>query len=282
MIAVRLHGPLGEKYGAEHRFDVRSPREALLALDANYRGFRRDFISYKHYALIVDGDWVPPEAANGDPASVPVSREVDIVPFVEGRVFAIVPLLAAVGITGLAGQIIGGLILTALMLGITYLLSPKPKKKAAEDSKKDNSYIFSGPENVTEQGAAVPIVYGKVHVGSVVVSAGLEVADLIPVPTAPPAGGQPYVPPDVPGGEATPPTGGWPPIVAHPEYGPGMTGPQGWVYVGDDSTWDPVSQSMVRGQIWTDPTGAYRYNSALGKFYNAPIPTPPDGGGGQP
>ena len=37
------------------------------------------------------------------------------------------------------------------------------------------SYSFSGIQNVSKQGVAVPVVYGETIVGSVVISAGIDV-----------------------------------------------------------------------------------------------------------
>lgn len=180
LVTVRLHGVLADKYGAEHAFAISSPREAIQALDANYPGFRRDFLAHPSYALLADGDWRD-EANCPDVANAPVSKELDIVPFVEGRNF--VPLIAA-GITaisggaisGIAATLLAGAITLGLSIGVSLLLAPKAKK-TQRDSSKDESYMFSGPENVTEQGVPVPLVYGRLIVGSVVVSAGLEVAD---------------------------------------------------------------------------------------------------------
>jgi predicted phage tail protein len=283
LITVRLHGPLGDKYGGEHHFAVRSPREAFFALDANYPGFRKDFISYRDYSLFADGAWLPPDAANGDPASVPAAREIDIIPLIEGRAFLAIPLLGAIGITGFAAQIIGGLIISALLIGVSMLLSPKPKKKTEreEDSKKDESYIFSGPENVTEQGVAVPLVYGRLHVGSVVISAGLEVSDVY-VPPASTVPGTPTQAP--PGGEATAADAGNPPIIYY--EGLGIYGPQGWTYIGWGQSWSPDVQGMVTGHSFNRPDGLYSYNTQTGKFYvggaqalNQPTDNRPDGGG---
>lgn len=177
LVKIRLHGPLGDKYGAEHRFLISSPREAIDALDANYPGFRRDFLDTRYYALLVDGDWRDGDNTP-DVARAPIGREIDFCPQIEGRWFApIVAGLGAIGITGVAATVIAGVISTALMIGISLLLAPKPKKPTSKDTAKDESYIFSGPENVTVQGAAVPLIYGTCFVGSVVISAGLEVAD---------------------------------------------------------------------------------------------------------
>lgn len=177
LVTVRIHGPLGDKYGVEHHFAVRSPKEAIDALDANHPGFRADFLAIPSYGLIVDGDWRDEDNCS-DVANAPVSKELDICPIIEGRIFgAIVSAVTAItGLTGVAATVIGGIITIGLMTGISLLLAPK-QKKTSRDSGKDENYMFSGPENLTEQGAPVPLIYGQCFVGSVVISAGFEVAE---------------------------------------------------------------------------------------------------------
>lgn len=178
IVAIRLHGPLADKYGGEHHFAIRSPREAIDALDCNYPGFRRDFLSHPMYGLIVDGDWRN-EGNTPDVANSPVSREMDIAPMVEGRLqAAIVPILGIIGITGVAATVLASVISIGLLIGMSLLLTPKPKKKTTEDAPtSQDNYMFSGPENTVAQGVAVPLIYGRCFVGSVVVSAGFEVAE---------------------------------------------------------------------------------------------------------
>lgn len=181
MITIRVHGPLGDKYGFEHRFAVHSPRECIDALDANYPGFRADFLKTPIYAIFVDGDYRDEENC-ADVANSPIGTEIDFVPQIEGR-FDPVTLIAGAltalsggAIAGTTATILGGIITLGLLTGISLLLAPK-QKKVNRDETKDDNYMFSGAENVTEQGAPVPLVYGHCFVGSVVISAGFEVAE---------------------------------------------------------------------------------------------------------
>lgn len=183
IVTVRLHGPLGVSYGQEHRFAISSPREAIAALDANYPGFMRDFMAIPQYGLLIDGDWRD-ERNCPDVANSPVSKEIDICPMIEGRFFDPISLLATAittvtsgAIAGTAATVLAGGITLGLLVGASLLLTPKIKKPTGDAGSKNENYIFSGPENVTEQGVPVPLVYGRCFVGSVVVSAGLEVAE---------------------------------------------------------------------------------------------------------
>ena len=67
---------------------------------------------------------------------------------------------------------------TSLALGgVAQLLTPTPTLSLGTDSPNDprKSYSFSGIQNTSRQGTPVPIVYGEMLVGSVVISAGIDV-----------------------------------------------------------------------------------------------------------
>jgi len=133
-----------------------------------------------------------------------------------GQIFAGIGLIAAavllgpigLGVLGATGAIAGtagaataiGYVGAALVLGGTaQLLSPtisspagaasslSPIRQRSRESFSavnneiaDNrgSYIFNGAVNLTAQGNPVPICYGRMKVGSVVISAGLSVEDI--------------------------------------------------------------------------------------------------------
>lgn len=69
----------------------------------------------------------------------------------------------------------------ALVLGGTAdLLSPTPETPSLDgDPRSDpNNFAFSGVQNTAREGVPVPIAYGEVIVGSVVISAGLNVEEI--------------------------------------------------------------------------------------------------------
>lgn len=79
--------------------------------------------------------------------------------------------------TALGFSIAAGNIGLALVLGgVAQMLSPVPKPPGpAEAPTQLESNSFSGIVNTNRQGVAVPIAYGRVFVGSAVISAGLDV-----------------------------------------------------------------------------------------------------------
>lgn len=258
-VAVHLHGPLGDRFGDRHDFAVGTPIEAIRALDANYPGFMNAFREHEHYAIYADGDWYGDEHLN-----FPVAREVHFCPVIEGRAFLGAALVTAIfpAITGTTATIIGGVLMTGLLLGVSLLFAPK---KAKSKSSKDENYSFSGADNVTEQGAPVPLIYGRVHAGTVVVSAGLELdVEYVAVPSGSSTGGPHLL--ALAHDDLVPPAGGWPPIVD------GRRGkqPYGWDYaVTQTTTRDNVtigvdvylSPTNPQGTVyaWTEKRGFYSF-----------------------
>jgi len=75
------------------------------------------------------------------------------------------PFMAAVGNIGIG----------LLLMGVNEMLFPLPKPQKFESE--DNpqlSFSFSGVQNTSRAGTPVPIVYGEIFTGSVVISAGVD------------------------------------------------------------------------------------------------------------
>lgn len=171
---VRLYGKLGAEFGRVHHFDVATPAEAVKALMANFPRLEKwlydmDKKGYR-YAFFNDRDNVP-------------EKELD---YPAGRAtIRIAPVLAGSKNAGLWETILGavlivvgvytnqywlaGMGLSMMLGGIARMLAPIQQLPG---------YAFSGPVNTTEVGVAIPVGYGRLRVGSVVISAGLYTNDI--------------------------------------------------------------------------------------------------------
>jgi predicted phage tail protein len=94
---------------------------------------------------------------------------------------------AALAIASYSGQV--GLAL--IMGGVVQALTPSPRNSSA---KNDPSFGFGGPVNISEQGVAIPVRYGRGIWGSVVVSQGISATEFEPAisPAPTEAGPWPY------------------------------------------------------------------------------------------
>ena len=86
--------------------------------------------------------------------------------------------IAGVGSYGVvaakAAVYVGGFL---VLSGVADMLTPVPKISEMEQDPR-NSFNFSGIQNTSRAGVAVPVIYGEVLTGSVVVSAGIETAQV--------------------------------------------------------------------------------------------------------
>lgn len=183
---ILLYGKLGKRYGRKHDIHVTSPSEAIRALEANYPGFRNDLLrDNTGFDICVGFDSVRPQNAY-DPVS---QREVcRIVPTVSGagigEAFAwYIASQFAISTTTLA--IITFAVNAVVSLAIQGIVSalfapPKPSIGSSERPENAPSYVFNGAVNTVAQGHPVPVGYGRLRVGSQVISAGLS-AEQIPI-----------------------------------------------------------------------------------------------------
>ena len=191
MKTVFLLGELGQRFGRKHLLDVSSPAEAIRALCANFRDFRQ-FVStsaerHVGYRVLNRRDAVGLEELH-----YPASQTITFAPVVAGAGFfeelgkfgqvllggALIvasfylPPLALIGTATLASVTFSiGVSLT--LGGIAQLLAPAPKTTAPSEGQ-NPSYIFNGAVNTTAQGQAIPVGYGRLIVGSAVISAGIR------------------------------------------------------------------------------------------------------------
>lgn len=199
MVTVLLYGFLGRQFGRVHRYDVRSPAEAIKALSATLDGFRKALVDGGAYRVVVGGR----DALELDRIANPVSsREtIRIVPVVSGAgnglgqiVLGAALIWASGGMALLAGGALGMSAAATTMLaggissvgmslvigGVSQMLFSPPKAESGGVDRPENkpSYAFDGSVNTAAQGNPVAVCYGRLIVGSQVISAGISVEQI--------------------------------------------------------------------------------------------------------
>ena len=189
---IHLLGYLGKKYGYEHRLDVGSVGEALKALNANFKGFLKDIKKEERYNVTV-GNFKEENSLNEETIQMNYRKgDIWISPSIEGKkqgvlttvlgaVLIVVGIVLSVYGYGLGTPLIK--IGAGLMIGgVAMMLTPVPGTPEYNSREKPDdrpSFLFDGPVNTNEQGGAIPIVYGRMLVGSTVVSTAIDVEDII-------------------------------------------------------------------------------------------------------
>ena len=164
MTEVKLHGLVAKKFKPNYKFsNIRNPIDAILAIDANYDGFKNFFIKERErnhmYQFLVDGNLIKTAKEALDKREI---KRIDIVPYVGGS-GPLIPFFVTLAI---------GLI----MAGIQYLMTPIPENepRAAVAQLGGNSFWFASKENAVAQYISVPIGYGELMVGSKTVEVEID------------------------------------------------------------------------------------------------------------
>jgi predicted phage tail protein len=194
MREIRIYGALAKFLKRRvFRAEVASAAEAVRFLIANFPQVERHMAD-QHYRVSLGQRDLDLEEIH-DPAGQQV---IKIVPVVAGagavgRIIAGVALIALASIVSFGTLTIGaaaialnsvvfGIGASLVLGGVAQLLTPVPKMSSANNNTSDSdprkSYGFSSIQNTSRQGTPVPIVYGEVITGSIVISAGIDIAQV--------------------------------------------------------------------------------------------------------
>jgi predicted phage tail protein len=183
---IKLYGKLAKFIG--HRVleaDVATAAEAVRYLVANWPELEQHMAD-QHYRVSIGSYDIDLEELHHPAGAAPIS----IVPVVAGagavgRIIVGIALVAFSLLLPGVGAVIGGAVMTKIGLlggamilgGIAQLLTPTPTiSKDEGDPRK--SFSFSGIQNTSRAGVPVPVVYGETLVGSVVISAGIDIVQV--------------------------------------------------------------------------------------------------------
>lgn len=192
---VTLGGVMGKKFGKTWNLSVESPAEALRMIEANSPGVKAWVIAnkekYAHYEVICERVDGTSERLSEDTFKCSGKfKSIKFVPMVEGSwggIFQVVVgavMVAASFIAPFVGMGAASPYLLAagvsmMVGGVIQMLSPRPALNAtAGTTNTDNSIAsdyFDGPSNTERQGSPVPLIYGRMLVGSHTISSSISI-----------------------------------------------------------------------------------------------------------
>ena len=211
MKVVKVYGALRKRLGqCRFEFDVATPAQAIKALCVNFPGLDKWLIDSEQdgvgYRVAVSKEKITEQDMT--PLVMPFSeREVfSITPVVAGAGRGAGQILAGVALIALSAVTFGGSTAFAgafsatgigagagatatgsialfqvgaylTLSGIAQAISPQPDMslERGREAAKLESFVFNNVVNTSKQGLPVPIAYGRVFVGSAVLSSGLDV-----------------------------------------------------------------------------------------------------------
>lgn len=186
LTTILLYGELAEKFGAKWLLDVKSPAEAIRAIEVNQPGLIQYLAESGDrgidFAVQVNAREITEELLDARRAC----SVIEISPVVRGSkskwagVIIGVVLIAAALVTGQPGGVlygmkffgmsaagyIGAVGVSMAISGVANLIASQPRASALDTGEEKESYIFNGPATSTGQGGAIPIVYGgPIYIG---------------------------------------------------------------------------------------------------------------------
>ena len=202
---IKVYGRLARFLGQRtFEAEINRPVDTFKFLLANFPHLERHMMEQTYQVKI--GKTNISEDDLLDPLG---QQEIQIIPVVVGagkifkgigKVLTGVAIVAAVGLTGGFGAGVGfsGLGFTATgaglgaslaaaagnfgiylaLSGAAEMLTPVPKPPGVSDDPQSRNFSFSGVQNTSRAGTAIPIIYGEIFAGSLVVSAGIDTVQI--------------------------------------------------------------------------------------------------------
>lgn len=182
MVNVRFYGSL-KQFGTEFRLDCKTPAEVVQALTSQIPKLRQ-FIQQGLFTVRVGREYLDNRYLeqglnqllkdNSTVHFTPVlkgSKKAGLFQTIVGAVMVVVGAvfqqyyLVGAGIAMVAG-------------GVAQMLTKMPSMSTGKDAERKQSTSFSNLSNMAAQGRPMPLAYGRIRVGSLIISQGIETMDI--------------------------------------------------------------------------------------------------------
>lgn len=204
MKTVKLLGELGKNFGKEFKLDIKNPAEAVRALCVNFPDFERHLIESEKRGVAYKVMVGKASIKLNDLMNPSGKDEIKFVPVIQGAggdagkiILGAALITAAImmptSIIAIEAALATGISVTTMasytfavgamlaLSGAAGILTPKQDASPQDlNNSPDNkpSYTFNGAVNTSAQGYPVPVGYGRMIVGSAVISAGIVAEEL--------------------------------------------------------------------------------------------------------
>lgn len=215
MKVVKVYGALRKFIGGRCRFEfeVDTPAQALKALCVNFPGLDKWFMDREAegtgFRVTVGRDRITQDSPEGLILPWSEREAFSITPVICGAGEGAGQILAGIGLIAISfllpgaglfgatslfgataatagtagvlttiGTAISGIGAQLVLGGVAQMISPQTSMgglTSGREAARLESFTFSGIVNTSKQGLPVPVAYGRVFVGSAVISSGLDV-----------------------------------------------------------------------------------------------------------
>ena len=191
---IKVYGKLRQFLGKSYFMAaVKSPQQAMSFLMANFEGIQKH-MNDQIYKIKMGGRVITEEFL-----SMSGQGDIQIIPVATGSLPAVVGLITTGFATEVATFLVANTFLTSVAAvagvftavgtsmiigGVTDLLAPQnpvPDVSSVSDIDPSirGSYSFSGIQNVSSSGVPIPIIYGNVFSGSIIISSGTDSTQVV-------------------------------------------------------------------------------------------------------
>ena len=186
---IVFHGALAKQLDCESIcLDVNSPTELVSGLRSQVPKFKVAMRGQRPlHILLSNADTSKVEALTTDTFQFPIgdnASHIHMVPSTEGAGIEAMAITAFMAM-GASAAVAATLATITINLAVAYaigrissMLAPSPDTSGGNSADARPSFLFNGAVNVVEQGYPVPLVYGVHTVGSIVISSGIDVAEM--------------------------------------------------------------------------------------------------------
>ncbi len=189
MVKIKFYGNL-KQFGSEFCLEVKNTAEAIRALCSQIPTLRQK-LQQGYYKIRIGREYLDPEALErGLFYRLKKGQTIHFTPVIQGAkgggIFQAVLGVALIGIAmfapldligGMAGSnLIGSIGIAMTLGGVAQMLTRTPSVSSGtgNETEKESSTAFSNLSNLVAQGKPVPLAYGLIRTGSLVISQGVE------------------------------------------------------------------------------------------------------------
>lgn len=179
-VKLYFYGEMRDEFGLSFEMEANSPREAVTALMYQSQKYK-DILKDNDWHVMLDGKEgidISEDQLDMDLGKV---REIHLIPKVEGSNngvlnFIVGAVMVVIGVLNIwnagAGMIAAGV---GMMVGGIIQMTTKIPGAGDINRETDEkaSFLFNSPTNSSSQGVAIPRGYGRMMIGSQVISAAL-------------------------------------------------------------------------------------------------------------
>jgi predicted phage tail protein len=174
MKTIIFHGLLKKLFCKQVKLNVLNFKDIFKSLSCNYTDYHNKLNKLKKscfgFAIIIDGRLFSKDLDAID-FYIKEANKIEIVPCSKfGFVTSLVAALVAIGLSKFWAAVVAIVVVAAISIGISFLISKLMGSKGAGNGIKTSSYIFGNKDNIAARNTPISVNYGRLRLGSNVIN----------------------------------------------------------------------------------------------------------------